>query len=195
VHAVVERAHVQPEEWVAVIGPGTIGLLAAQVAQAIGARVTLAGLARHSDRFRLGQELGIASVIQLNHPGDVEAMRDAAREEGSFGVDVVVDCSGAPEGLMDSLRLVRKGGRVVLVGFYGKPLEIDADKIINAELSLIASRGKRPSSFRIALDLLRDRRVNTSKLVTHRFALAAWQDALAVAGRSGTKVVFDDMIA
>jgi L-iditol 2-dehydrogenase len=178
VHAVAERGHIKPGERVVVIGPGTVGLLAAQVGRALGARVTLAGLARHKARFRLGRELGIDSAVVLGRAGDLAA-------------DVAIECSGAPRALADGLRLVRKGGRVVLVGFYGKPVRVDADRVINSELSLIASRGKRPESFRLALGLMCDKRVDTARLVTHMFPLEQWDAALAVAERSGTKVVFD----
>ncbi|HAW11242.1 MAG TPA: alcohol dehydrogenase [Chloroflexi bacterium] len=194
VHAAAERARVQPGEWVAVVGPGTVGLLVAQVARAIGGEVTLAGLDRHAERFRIGRDLGIGSAIRLDHPDDILAFREATRTEGSSGADIVIECSGTAEALTACPQLVRRGGRVVLVGFYGARLETPADQIVNGELSLIGSRGKRASSFNLGLQLLGDGRVDTAGLVTHSFPLAAWQEALEVAERSGTKVVFDRMV-
>jgi threonine dehydrogenase-like Zn-dependent dehydrogenase len=82
---------------------------------------------------------------------------------------------------------------VILVGFYGGPAAVAAELVVKGELSLIGSRGKRPSSFRRAVQLLGDGRVDTARLITHRFPLAAWEEALEVAARPGTKVVFDDI--
>ncbi len=193
VHAVVERAAVQPGERVLVVGPGTIGLLAAQVARATGAGVTIAGLARHAGRFRLAAELGIGSSVRIDDEAGIEALRDGTRTEDGTGVDVAIECSGAVERLADCLRLVRNGGRVILVGFYGGPAATAAHLVVDGELSLIGARGKRPSSFRQAVQLLGDGRVDTAALITHRLPLTSWVEALEIAARPGTKVVFDEM--
>ncbi len=191
VHAVVERAAVQPGERVLVVGPGTVGLLAAQVAMAMGGQVTIAGLGRHAERFRLAEGLGISSSIRLDDEAGVASLLDATRTEDGDGVDIAIECSGAVETLADCLRLVRKGGRVTLVGFYGGPAGIPAQQAVDGELSLIGSRGKRPSSFRRAVQLLGEGRVDTARLITHSFPLAAWEEALEIAAHPGTKVVFE----
>lgn len=189
VRAVVERADVRPDEEVVVIGPGTIGLLAAQVARARGAVVTVAGLRRHEARFDLARRLGFERTVALDVPEEVEA---TGRGRDGPGVDVVVECSGAPESIAAGLRLLRKGGRLVLVAFSGgrtAPLEVDF--VVNRELSIVASRGKRPSCFRIALELLASGDVVTAPLVSHRFSLDDWAAAFETAARPGTKVVLE----
>lgn len=184
VHAVVERGLVHAGDQVAVVGPGTIGVLAALVAQAQGAAVTLVGLDRHRDRFRLARSLGIGSSLVLDDPGEEQPV-----EAPDGAMDVVVECSGAPSAFQRTPGLLRKGGRIVLVGFYGEPVTADLDLLINHELSLVASRGKRPTSFRIALELMGSRRVDPARLITHRFPLLEWQAAFTAAESSGTKVV------
>jgi L-iditol 2-dehydrogenase len=189
VRAVVERAAVRPDEEVVVIGPGTIGLLVAQVAVARGAVVTVAGLTRHGVRFGLAHELGIPRTVALDAPG---ALVPVAASRDGLGVDVVFECSGAPDMLDAGFRLLRKGGRVVTVAFTGgRSVPLDLDYIVSHELSLIASRGKRPTCFEIAIDLLEAERVATAPLITHRFVLDRWEEAFETAGCSGTKVVLD----
>ena len=184
VRAVVERGALREGERAAVIGPGTIGLLAAQVTRTRGAEAVLVGLARHASRFRVAASLGLASTIVVDAP-DGESRLAAA--DGSF--DAVVECSGSANGMRTGPGLLRKGGRLVLVGFHGKPAEFDVDLVITRELSLVASRGKRPTSFRLALELLGASRIETGRLITHRFRLADWQAALVAAESPGTKVV------
>jgi L-iditol 2-dehydrogenase len=187
VHAVQERAQVRPGELVAIIGPGTIGLLAAQVARALGARVIVAGLARHAARFRLARQLGIEHTLDLDDPRASEQFADLS---AGLGPDAVIECSGAPSALQQAIRLVRKGGRVVPVGFASRPtIEIDIDLLINKEITLVASRGKRHSCWDPALKLLAEGQVDSLALITHRFTLEEWREALDAARQPGTKVL------
>jgi L-iditol 2-dehydrogenase len=179
VHAVVERGVVGPAQRVVVVGPGTIGLLCAQVARAVGADTALAGLSRHADRFELGRRLGVRHSIVLDA---------GPPEPGAF--DVAIECSGTVDGLAAAMRLAGKGGTIVQVGFFARPVvEIDLDTVINRELTIVTSRGKRPSSFRAAMEFLASGRVRLGPLITDRIPLARWEDALAIAERPGRKVV------
>jgi L-iditol 2-dehydrogenase len=189
VRAVIERAAVRAGEEVVVVGPGTIGLLVAQVARSCGANVVVAGLERHTDRFRLARALGIERTFALDVPVERDA---AARGRDGLGVETVFECSGARDGIEAGLGILRKGGRLVQVGFTGgERVSLDLDAIVNRELSIIASRGKRPTSFRIALDLIASRQVVLEPLITHRYRLEAWEAAFAMAARGGTKVVVE----
>lgn len=189
VRAVVERGAIEPDEAVVVIGPGTIGLLAAQVASSRGAAVTVAGLARHAARFDLARQLGISRTAALDDAAQLEAI--AGGQDG-MGVDVVVECSGAVDSIATGLRLLRKGGRMILVAFTpGQSVPMDLDLVVQRELAIVASRGKRPSCFRIALDLLESGAARTLPLVSHRFPLEAYVEAFETAARSGTKVAFE----
>ena len=114
VRAVVERGAVEADDEVVVIGPGTIGLLVAQVAMSRGATVTVAGLDRHKARFRLARELGVPRTAALDVPTSLDAI--AGGHDG-LGVDVVIECAGASDAVAAGLRLLRKGGRMILVAF------------------------------------------------------------------------------
>jgi threonine dehydrogenase-like Zn-dependent dehydrogenase len=80
---------------------------------------------------------------------------------------------------------------VVLVGFFGQHVPLDLDLVINREQSMVAARGKRPTSFAQALELMADGRVDPARLITHRFKLGEWRAAFATAEQSGTKVVLE----
>lgn len=179
VHAVVERGGVRAGSRVVVVGPGTIGLLAAQVARAIGGEVALAGLDRHGERFALARRLGLRRFIRLDRP---------PRATPPF--DLAVECSGTPDGIAATVRLVRKGGSIIQVGFFEQPVVgIDLNAVLNRELTIVASRGKRPTSFRTGLELVGSGVVRLAPLITHRFPLDQWEAAFATAERPGTKVV------
>src|SRR5215207_9104276 len=138
-------------EVVVVIGPGAIGLLCAQVARAVGATVVLVGRSRHADRLELARRLGVDRTVD-SETEDVEAVVKSLTD--GYGAHSVFECSGAA-GILESVPpLLRKGGRIVLVAFFHTPPAVDVDKLINNELELVGSRGKRASSFQTALRLV-----------------------------------------
>jgi L-iditol 2-dehydrogenase len=189
VHAVAERGEVRSKERVVVIGPGTVGMLAACVAVARGAEVTLGGLARHAARFRLARELGIARSVMID---DSAAMEALFHGDDGLGVHRVIECSGAPEARAAGLRLLRRGGSLVEVGFAGtSDGKFDFDAMVNKEISVVASRGKRPSSFREAVRFVSTGRIDPGRLITDRFPMADWQMAFKTAELPGRKVVLE----
>jgi L-iditol 2-dehydrogenase len=189
VRAVVERGAIEAGDEVVVIGPGTIGLLVAQVAMSRGATVAVAGLDRHEERFRLARELGVPRTVALDMATSLDEIFGG---RDGLGVDVVIECSGASEAVNAGLRLLRKSGRMILVAFTpGRAVPMDLDLVVQRELAVVASRGKRPSCFRIALNLLETGRVRTLPLVSHRFQIDGYAEAFETAGRSGTKVVVE----
>jgi L-iditol 2-dehydrogenase len=87
---------------------------------------------------------------------------------------------------------VRKGGKVVPVGLASLPsIEIDIDLLVNKEVTLVTSRGKRYSCWDPVLKLLAEGQVDSMALVTHRFPLDQWREALDAAEQPGTKVLLE----
>src|SRR4051812_19788787 len=103
----VERARLQAGETVVVIGPGAIGLLALQVARAMGAsRLLLVGT--RADRLQAGERLGADALVDTSQVNAVAAVRDLT---GGRGADVVVEFAGSEQAARDALHMARRGGR------------------------------------------------------------------------------------
>ncbi len=187
VHGVIEQSPSLAGRVVVVVGPGAIGLLTAQVAKAVGATVVLAGLSRHAQKLAIAREMGI------NHTVDAEVQDLAAIVEdmtGGYGAHSVYECSGG-EGVLESMpALLRKGGRIVLLAFYRTPPSVDIARVINHELEVIGSRGKRASSYRTALRLMAEGQVNVDAVIGARLPLADWERGIDLVGE-GTKVVLE----
>jgi L-iditol 2-dehydrogenase len=161
---------------VLVVGPGAIGLLAAQVARAGGATVEVRGTARDRVRLGLAGELGLAATLA---PGD-----------GDF--DVVVECSGSAGGIATCLTSARRGGRVVQIGLRGAPVEVPFDEICFRELTVTSGNASTPASWRRALELLESGAVELEPLVTEVVPLAEWERAFeASRAAAGVKYVLD----
>ena len=158
---------------VAVIGPGPIGLLAVQVARTLGAdRVTLVGT--RPSRLALGHAFGADAVHDARICDAVAAVRAGS---AGLGADIVLECSGAPTAVDDALRMTRRGGRIVLVGFYGAPVTADLNHAVVNGITLHTVRGEGSGAVPRAVSLARQGRLDTAALVTHHFPLAAIAEA------------------
>ncbi len=166
---------VQPGDRVLVTGPGTMGQIAAQVARASGGDVTLAGLASDAYRLSVARELGFSTTAD-------EPTRDA--------FDVVIECSGSAAAAATGLRSVRRGGRVVQVGIFGKDVSVPLDLVIYKEIVLTSGFASTPTSWRSAIRLLEGGELSLTPLVTREVALENFHEALAAIARGeGLKTV------
>ena len=159
---------------VLVIGPGAIGLIAAQVARSDGAAVELLGTPRDATRLALAAELGFS-------------VADTPTTDVDY--DVVIECSGSGPGMATALTSARRGGHVVQIGLRGAPVEVPFDEICFRELTVTSGNASTPRSWRRALMLLDEGSVDLGSLVTEIVPLAEWERAFA-ASRSATGVKF-----
>jgi threonine dehydrogenase-like Zn-dependent dehydrogenase len=164
---ILEQVRVGPGDRVLVLGLGRLGQLCARVLATTGASVT--GSSRQAWRRALLPE-GI-------HAAEPDRL--------VRGYDIVVDTTGAPEGLGRATALVRPLGTVVLkTTTHDLPTAAPTAWVID-EITVI---GSRCGPFSTALAMLADGRVDPRPLITARYALA---DAERALGAGGMKVVIE----
>jgi len=169
----VARGAVQPGESVAVVGAGSLGLLALQVLRGRGARVLV--VSRTSRRFALARELGAEATHAV---ADAPLETTARAFSGREGVDVVIETAGTAEAVAHALTLVRRGGRVVLTGLPHEPTPVAFFSVVRREVTITSSMIYQ-DEFPEAMRLIAAGTVRTRPLVTHRFALDALGEAFA----------------
>jgi L-iditol 2-dehydrogenase len=158
---------------VAVLGPGPIGLLSVQVAKQLGADfVALTGT--RESRLALGGMFGADLVLNVRDGDTVSRVRAAS---GGDGVDVVLECSGAPSAVDDALAMAKRGGRVVLVGFFPEPVTTDLNHAVMNGITIHTVRGEGAGSVARAVSLAGQGRIDTDSLITHHFPLDAVAEA------------------
>ncbi len=172
-HGLLEKATLRPTDVVVVLGPGSIGLLASQVALACGATVLLAGTSVDEGRLALARELGVQHTINVETQPAADLVRDLTLGRGA---DVVVECSGAAPAVRLGCELIRKKGQYLQVGLFGRKIEMDPDLLVIKEVQWINSFASTPSSWDYALRLMRDGRVKTRPLVTDTLPLDRWEE-------------------
>jgi L-iditol 2-dehydrogenase len=188
VHGVLETAGVRAGDNVAITGPGPIGLLALQLAKVAGATVAMIGTNQDLERLALAKELGADHAINAQEVENViESVTDAFKTDGA---DLVIECSGAAPAAKTLLDVARRGGRFCQMGLYGKPILLDQDAICYKELVVTGTNASVTSAWTRALKLLAERKINAQRLITHRFSIAQWDQALdVVKNKQGVKVV------
>lgn len=181
---------------VAVIGAGPIGLGQLMLAKASGADVMIVDPV--DSALALAQELGADLTVNPERDDVATAMGSMT---GGRGADIVFECAGGPsmpETLPLATRLVRRGGKVVIVGGFDPgvtEIGLEWQRIQMSEIQLIPS-----ASFAWAdldkeqgevVELIGKGRLPVEKLVTHRFPLARINEAFACAeSKQQTGAVF-----
>lgn len=188
VHAVLSTPTVSPGDVAVIAGPGAIGLLTLQVVRAAGARAIVLGTDKDDHRLALARELGADHTLNVQRDDPQKLIADLT--EGGLGADVVYECSGAGPAAAQLLTLVRRRGRYVQIGLFGKPVAWDLDQLCYKELVATGSNASVPTSWQRAIQLMAEGKVRTAPLITHIFDVPDWEKAFATfEDRAGVKAL------
>ena len=149
-HSLVKRGNFQRGESVLIIGAGGgVNTASVQIAKYIGAQVIVLG----SDVKKLEMAESIGADILIDRSKEEEWSKAVFLATNKRGVDVVVDNVGAT--FMQSLRTLRKGGRLLTVGNSAGPkVEIDNRYMFAKHLSIIGSTMSTLEDFKEIMDLI-----------------------------------------
>ena len=182
VHA-CRRGNLEGGETVLVLGAGNIGQTAVAAARAMGAGKVMV-TARHAHQGELAKTLG-ADVV-LPDKGD-ELAEAIADETDGRGADVTLESVGGRTDatIQQSIQFTRPQGRIVILGGFWVPIEVDWMTPLLKEQSVIFSScysvldGR--DDFEIAIDMMGSGRVDLKPMVTHKFSLENVQQAVDTA--------------
>jgi L-iditol 2-dehydrogenase len=148
----IGRGRPVPGERVAIVGDGTIGLIAAHLV-----------------------DLGASAFEVWSHDQSAKGSDPA----GAGRFDLVIEAAGTPSAAESAIALARRGGRVVLVGLAGAcaAARLPIDQVINNDLQISASFAYTSGVWSDVANLLSFGQVRLGPLITHRFALDAFATA------------------
>lgn len=149
-HSLVKRGNLQKDETVLIVGAGGgVNTASVQIAKLIGAQVVIVG----SNAKKLEMAESIGADILIDRSKEEDWSKAVFLATNKRGVDVVVDNVGTT--FMQSLRALRKGGRLLTVGNSGGPkFEIDNRYMFAKHLSIIGSTMSTLSEFKEVMDLI-----------------------------------------
>jgi L-iditol 2-dehydrogenase len=165
---------ITPGGTVAVFGPGPIGLCAIQMAKAMGAKTVI--MVGRRQRLSVAQEIGADYAVNYENEDPVNRIMEIT---DGLGADEVVECSGGAVVPEQSIRCVKKGGRVALIGFYNdKEVNISCmTKVVMDEIMLRGSRAN-PNTYDEVIRMFEAGAVKGDRIVTHCFPLEKYEEAL-----------------
>ena len=170
---VANRGNIAPGDNVAIMGAGAIGLLSGDGARIRGAARVIV-IERNPGRLAKAAAMGFETIDPS--AGDPVAM---VREmTGGLGVDVVLECAGVPATVQLALGMLRRGGRCAAVGIPTQGVEITMQRLVLDELELVGCRAS-AGEMRRVMPLVEQGRMRVREVMTHRFALADYAQALA----------------
>ena len=149
-----------------VVGDGTVALLAVRLLQ----------LWSPGEVVMLGRREGQAALA-----GAAGAARfDTSPAAAGGDYDLVVEAAGTTGAVLTALGAARRGGSVLLLGLppHGETAAVPVDDLVNNDLIVRGSFGYTSSAWRDVVALLNAGRLEHAFLVTHRFPLADWAQAL-----------------
>ncbi len=171
---ILQQVAVRPSDRVTVIGDGKLGLLCAQVLALTGCDLTVLG--RHAHKLAILSARGIATAPA----GEAPARR----------ADLVVECTGSPDGFELARQILRPRGTLVLKSTYAGSLTLDMSRIVVDEITVV---GSRCGPFAPALDLLRRGQVDVHALIDARYPLGDGLQAMERAQQPGVLKVILEM--
>ena len=172
----LELTGITPGGYVAIIGPGPIGLLAMRLAKAMGAaKVIMVG---RKSRLEAAKRLGADAVVDFEKEEPIEAVRAIT---GGRGVDEAFESSGAAGTLIQAIRMVKKGGRVSLLGVPSEKIQeaVPFRYIVHNEIMITGSRAD-PNTMWRAMGMIASGALNVKDLITHHFPIENYLDAMDV---------------
>ena len=178
---------------VLITGCGPVGLMTIMVAQAAGAGAIYATDISNY-RLALARTMGAHLAINVS---EQNAYRVIMEHTGGDGVDVLLEMSGSPQAIDLGFRLLRFGGEAALLGLAPSAIPFDVNNHVvfkGATVHGIVGRELWGTWYRMA-GLLNSGLIDLNRVITHRFVLDDYEQALRVmqSGQSGKVVMFTEV--
>jgi L-iditol 2-dehydrogenase len=180
----LELAEIEPRSWVAVLGPGTIGLLAIQVAKRI-LRANVIATGTSDERLELARTFGADHTFNVRRSDPIQEILEITHG----GVDYSFEAAGNQDALQHAVYITRKNGSIVVMTVH-KEIQIDMEPVIRNEVTLHGSICYNYKEFDQAIDLLAKKKIDVQPLLGNLFSLNDAETAFQFAfARKGVKVI------
>lgn len=149
-----------PPSSILVLGQGIVGQLAARFAEARGAHVTV------TDKVASRLKLSVADVKLRVEDGELRNEEDPSFSIRDAQFSVLIDATGKMDAIAPRLMNIRKGGRVVLLGYYEK-IDLPYMPAFLRELTFVVSKEWAPGDLARARDAIAAGQIEVRSLITH----------------------------
>lgn len=155
-----------------VLGAGPVGLVLVACLKAMGAGPVVV-----SDISATRRELAHASGADIVFDPREEGAEEKIKAQFPRGLDAAFDCAGREASLLTALRLTRRGAAIVLTAIFQPTVTIPMAQVQRAERQLIGVQMYQREDFEKTIELLEEKKLDLSGIVTHELPLAQTAEA------------------
>jgi threonine 3-dehydrogenase len=174
---------------VLITGAGPIGAMAIAIVKHAGAAKVIVSEPKEY-RIELAKKMGADFII---NPQTEDMIDRVLKNTDGNGVDVLLEMSGNEKAFRDGLEVVTNGGEVSLLGVFAGNLSFDINGLFTFKgLTLHGITGRKMfETWNIATNLLKNKIIDLSPVVTHKFKLEDWQKGFEIMnkGESGKVIL------
>jgi len=163
---ILQQIDVMPYHKVCVLGDGKLGLLVGQVLSSTGCNLAVVG--KHERSLSILKKMGIKIEHVLAFDGK--------------NFDIVVDCTGSPDGIEKALQIVKPQGKIIMKTTVAKQKMINLNHVVVNEISII---GSRCGPFPLAINALEKKNVDVKPLISRIFPFKECLKAFKFASAKG----------
>ena len=176
IHA-TRRGHITAEDTVAILGSGPVGLLTLQAVRARGAtNIYVTDIRDYLLEY--ARRLGATETINAQREDPVKRIMELTDGRGA---DVVIEAAGSIEAGRQTFEIVRRGGRIVIIGVFPKTeFAVRMTDFVDKELTVYGVF-RYANTYPTALSLVSAGKIELKPLITHVFTLDEIQRAMEVA--------------
>ncbi|MFC0903456.1 zinc-binding dehydrogenase [Clostridium sp. MT-14] len=184
VHA-VRKSGVKLGDSVAILGAGPIGLSLLLSAKSSGAtKIFITDTLKYN--LDIAKKMGATHTINSSEKDAVEIIRAETKEEG---VDNVFIAVGIESVLNDSIKIVRRGGKISEVAIFGKKPKIEIPYVQNKEINITGSNMYNRYDFEIAVEAIATNIFNISPLISKVMPIEEIKNAFEIVDKKLEKVI------
>lgn len=175
-------------EDVLITGAGPIGMMAAKVAEHVGARhIVITDVNEY--RLGLARKMGIKQAVSVQKTALHEVMKALQMTEG---FDVGLEMSGNPEAFQSMIEILKNGGKIALLGILPNETRIPWDQVIFKSLFIKGIYGREMFETWYKMCAMIQSGLNIRSIFTHRFPVKNFKEAFETMGSGNSgKVILD----
>lgn len=161
----VSRANIKPEDKVLIVGAGTIGVLAAVAAKALGAKVFMSDISMK--KLEYAKEFGVDGILLNDTIENFE--KGVSEMTDGNGFDVTIEAVGLPSTFQNCIDAAAFGGSMILIGVGKQNLDFNFTMIQKKELNIYGSRNAVKKDFIEMIDLVKKNNIDLEKIITNTY--------------------------
>ncbi len=183
----IDLSGIKPGQTAAVFGPGPIGLLTVQLLRVAGAsKIIVTGTGADKQRLELAKQMGADAVIDVEKEDPVKTIRNIAGY-----LDYVFEATGIPQTISQGLGLVKRGGKVMVIGIHAADATFSPIDLVRKQKSLIGVYNYDRNTWKRCLALMSSGKINIDPIITHRFPFSRGEQGFKLAlNKTAAKVIF-----